>query len=153
MQLLSPLAPPPLQQQLLSPPPPHRIGTGAKPRADDVPGAVVQPYSHGHRRASSRHTAPSLSCRSMDPTVVVRSKYQYHPRKVEFSCKSTLAPSAPTSELLVAVWASHYLSAIRPCHARFLSYFRYFCQQYFSQGLSSTTTHSLGVPNEGKNTK
>jgi hypothetical protein len=61
-----PLAPPTLQQQLLSPPP-HRVGTGAKPRADDVPGAVVQPYPHGHRRASSRHAAPSLSCRSMAP--------------------------------------------------------------------------------------
>jgi hypothetical protein len=61
-----PLAPPTLQQQLLSPPP-HRVGTGAKPRADDVPGVVMQPYPHGHRRASSRHAAPSLSCRSMAP--------------------------------------------------------------------------------------
>jgi hypothetical protein len=102
MQLLSPLAPPPLQQQLLSPPP-HHVGTGAKPCADDVPGAVVQPYPHGHRRASSRHMALSLLCRSMDPTFIVCSKYQYHPRKVEFSCKSMLAPSAPTSELPVAV--------------------------------------------------
>ncbi|OEL24384.1 hypothetical protein BAE44_0014595 [Dichanthelium oligosanthes] len=55
---------------------------------------VVHPYprgrgrGYGHRRASSRPAAPSLSCRSMDPAAAV-CQYQYRPREVEFSCKST----------------------------------------------------------------
>ncbi|XP_066363763.1 uncharacterized protein [Miscanthus floridulus] len=62
-------------------------------RSMDPAAAVVHPYprGHGHRRASSsssRHAAPSLSCRSMDPATAV-CKYQYRPREVEFSCKST----------------------------------------------------------------
>jgi hypothetical protein len=65
-------------------------------RSMDPAAAVVHPYPHGHghgrRRASSRSrlAAPSsLSCRSLDPAAAVRSKYQYRPREVEFSCKST----------------------------------------------------------------
>lgn len=69
-------------------------------RSMDPAAAVVHPYphSHGHgrRRAPSRSrsrsrlAAPSsLSCRSLDPAAAVRSKYQYRPREVEFSCKST----------------------------------------------------------------
>ncbi|XP_066367993.1 uncharacterized protein [Miscanthus floridulus] len=61
-------------------------------RSMDPAAAVVHPYprGHGHRRASSssRHAAPSLSCRSMDPAAAV-CRYQYRPREVEFSCKST----------------------------------------------------------------
>jgi hypothetical protein len=62
-------------------------------RSMDPAAAVVHPYprGHGYRRASSsssRHAAPSLSCRSMDPAAAV-CKYQYRPREVEFSCKST----------------------------------------------------------------
>lgn len=60
-------------------------------RSMDPAAAVVHPYprGHGHRRASSsRHAAPSLSCRSMDPATAV-CRYQYRPREVEFSCKST----------------------------------------------------------------
>jgi hypothetical protein len=61
-------------------------------RSMDPAAAVVHPYprSQGHRRRGSlsRHAAPSLSCRSMDPAAAV-CKYQYRPREVEFSCKST----------------------------------------------------------------
>uniref|UniRef100_A0A804QS84 Uncharacterized protein n=1 Tax=Zea mays TaxID=4577 RepID=A0A804QS84_MAIZE len=44
-------------------------------RSMDPAAAVVHPSS--------------LSCRSLDPAAAVRSKYQYRPREVEFSCKST----------------------------------------------------------------
>lgn len=60
-------------------------------RSMDPAGAVVHPYPRGHggRRASSRPAGASgLSCRSMDPAAAVR-QYQYRPREVEFSCKST----------------------------------------------------------------
>jgi len=61
-------------------------------RSMDPDAAVVHPYprgrGHGRRRASSRPAAPTLSCRSMDPAAAVR-QYQYRPREVEFSCKST----------------------------------------------------------------
>ncbi|CAL4894481.1 unnamed protein product [Urochloa decumbens] len=58
-------------------------------RSMDPAGAVVHPYPR--RRVSSlRPAAPasSLSCRSMDPAAAV-CQYQYRPREVEFSCKST----------------------------------------------------------------
>ncbi|CAN6327563.1 unnamed protein product [Urochloa humidicola] len=63
-------------------------------RSMDPAAAVVHPYPrrHGHRRASSSSLRPagghSLSCRSMDPATAV-CQYQYRPREVEFSCKST----------------------------------------------------------------
>ncbi|PUZ65131.1 hypothetical protein GQ55_3G198800 [Panicum hallii var. hallii] len=61
-------------------------------RPMDPDAAVVHPYprgrGHGRRRASSRPAAPTLSCRSMDPAAAV-CHYQYRPREVEFSCKST----------------------------------------------------------------
>ncbi|RCV16894.1 hypothetical protein SETIT_3G174900v2 [Setaria italica] len=66
-------------------------------RSMDPAAAVVHPYprgrgrghGHGRRRASSsRPAAPSFSCRSMDPAAAV-CQYQYRPREVEFSCKST----------------------------------------------------------------
>ncbi|GJN14975.1 hypothetical protein PR202_gb01858 [Eleusine coracana subsp. coracana] len=56
-------------------------------RSMDLATAVVHPLP---RKASSRSTgaASSLSCRSMDPASAVR-QYQYRPREVQFSCKST----------------------------------------------------------------
>ncbi|XP_062179216.1 uncharacterized protein LOC133883848 [Phragmites australis] len=64
-------------------------------RSMDPVAAVVHPYprghGHGHRRASSSAPAGSLSsisCRSMDPAAAV-CQYQYRPREVQFSCKST----------------------------------------------------------------
>ena len=61
-------------------------------RSMEPDAAVVHPYprgrGHGRRRASSRPAAPTLSCRSMDPAAAV-CQYQYRPREVEFSCKST----------------------------------------------------------------
>ncbi|RLN28680.1 uncharacterized protein C2845_PM05G31770 [Panicum miliaceum] len=61
-------------------------------RSMDPDAAVVHPYQrgrgHGRRRVSSRPAAPTLSCRSMDPAAAV-CQYQYRPREVEFSCKST----------------------------------------------------------------
>ncbi|WVZ99278.1 hypothetical protein U9M48_044606 [Paspalum notatum var. saurae] len=62
-------------------------------RSMDPAAAVVHPYPRGHgghRRASSsrRPAAAALSCRSMDPAAAVH-QYQYRPREVEFSCKST----------------------------------------------------------------
>ncbi|CAN6337051.1 unnamed protein product [Urochloa humidicola] len=66
-------------------------------RSMDPAGAVVHPYPRRHgggrRRAPSSSSRPaaapsSLSCRSMDPAAAV-CQYQYRPREVEFSCKST----------------------------------------------------------------
>ncbi|CAN6332370.1 unnamed protein product [Urochloa humidicola] len=67
-------------------------------RSMDPAAAVVHPYPRrhghdGHRRASSSYSSRpaaghSLSCRSMDPAAAV-CQYQYRPREVEFSCKST----------------------------------------------------------------
>ncbi|KAF8727315.1 hypothetical protein HU200_018915 [Digitaria exilis] len=63
-------------------------------RSMDPNAAVVHPYPRGRghrlRRASSssRPATHSLSCRSMDPAAAV-CQYQYRPREVEFSCKST----------------------------------------------------------------
>ncbi|KAJ1263705.1 hypothetical protein BS78_09G206800 [Paspalum vaginatum] len=63
-------------------------------RSMDPAAAVVHPYPRGHggrRRASSSRrpaAAAALSCRSMDPAAAVH-QYQYRPREVEFSCKST----------------------------------------------------------------
>ncbi|KAL6851607.1 hypothetical protein ACP4OV_020171 [Aristida adscensionis] len=67
-------------------------------RSMDPAAAVVHPYprgagAHGRRRSSSSAPAPafslsSLSCRSMDPAAAV-SYYQYRPREVQFSFKST----------------------------------------------------------------
>ncbi|CAL4909176.1 unnamed protein product [Urochloa decumbens] len=59
-------------------------------RSMDPAGAVVHPYPRRRVSSSSlRPAAPSsLSCRSMDPAAAV-CQYQYRPREVEFSCKST----------------------------------------------------------------
>ncbi|XP_062232617.1 uncharacterized protein LOC133929877 [Phragmites australis] len=62
-------------------------------RSMDPAAAVVHSYprGHGHRRGSSGPAAASLSslsCRSMDPAAAV-CQYQYRPREVQFSCKST----------------------------------------------------------------
>lgn len=74
---------------------PHPVLTYLSCRPMDPAAAVVHPYprgrghGHGRRRASSlRPSAPTLSCRSMDPAAAV-CQYQYRPREVEFSCKST----------------------------------------------------------------
>ncbi|KAL5203159.1 hypothetical protein ABZP36_014111 [Zizania latifolia] len=63
------------------------------------PVAAVHPYPRGgHGSAARRHRSSgtsggvsglsSMSCRSMDPAAAV-SQYQYRPREVEFSCRST----------------------------------------------------------------
>ncbi|KAM0879144.1 hypothetical protein ACQ4PT_034460 [Festuca glaucescens] len=46
------------------------------------PAAAVHPYPQ-------RGGGSSLSCRSMDPSAAVYQQYQYRPREVEFSFKST----------------------------------------------------------------
>ncbi|XP_051209481.1 uncharacterized protein [Lolium perenne] len=50
------------------------------------PAAAVHPYP---RRGGHGGGASSMSCRSMDPGAAVYQQYQYRPREVEFSFKST----------------------------------------------------------------
>jgi hypothetical protein len=54
------------------------------------PAAAVHPYPRrGAHAGSSGAGISSLSCRYMDPGAAVYQKYEYRPREVEFSCKST----------------------------------------------------------------
>ncbi|KAM0837109.1 hypothetical protein ACQ4PT_061884 [Festuca glaucescens] len=54
------------------------------------PAAAVHPYPRRGLHAGSGGTGiSSLSCRSMDPGAAVYQQYQYRPREVEFSFKST----------------------------------------------------------------
>ncbi|GJN14963.1 hypothetical protein PR202_gb01844 [Eleusine coracana subsp. coracana] len=64
-------------------------------RSMDAAAAVVHPLPRDHGRKSSSSSSRSTgaaslsSCRSMDPASAVQQQYQYRPREVQFSCKST----------------------------------------------------------------